>query len=97
MTTPYGSHYAASKAALSSFTNALRLEREDLHVLNVNPGPFKSQFHAKADPSGHFEKLTSQIQLNVEDLSEQIVKSMIKRKIEINEPKWMDLGLSFIN
>ncbi|WP_436896160.1 SDR family NAD(P)-dependent oxidoreductase [Mammaliicoccus sciuri] len=95
VTTPYGSHYAASKAALSSFTNSLRLEREGLHVLNVNPGPFKSQFHAKADPSGQFEKLTSQIQLNVEDLSEQIVKSMIKRKIEINEPKWMDFGLRF--
>lgn len=95
VTTPYGSHYAASKAALISFTNSLRLEREDLHILTINPGPFKSEFHTKADPSGTFQRLTEQIQLDVNDLGDQIVKGIIKKKIEINEPKWMDLGLRF--
>ncbi|PTE33310.1 SDR family oxidoreductase [Mammaliicoccus fleurettii] len=95
VTTPYGSHYAASKAALSSFTNALRLEREDLHVLTVHPGPFKSQFHLKADPTGTFQKLTKNIQLDVDELAENIVRGMIKKKIEINEPQWMDFGLRF--
>lgn len=95
VTTPYGSHYAASKAALISFTNALRLEREDLHVLTINPGPFVSQFHAKADPTGTFQKLTQNIQLDVDELAEQIIKGIINKKEEINEPKWMDIGLRF--
>ena len=38
---------------------ALRLERPDLHVLTVNPGPFKSSFHLKADPSGSYNEFIS--------------------------------------
>lgn len=93
VTTPYASHYAASKAALSSFTNSYRLEREDLHVLTVNPGPFESQFHVKADPTGTFQDLTNNIQINVEPLGEQIIEGIIKKKTEINNPRWMDFGL----
>lgn len=95
VTTPYGSHYAASKAGLSHFTNAFRMEREDLHILLVNPGPFQSDFHMKADPTGRFQQLTQNIQIETHALSEQIIKGMIYKKIEINVPRWMDFGLRF--
>lgn len=95
VTTPYASHYAASKAGLINFSNALRLERPDLHVLTVNPGPFKSSFHLKADPSGSYNESTEFLQLDIDVLANRIIKGMINKMIEINEPKWMDVGLRF--
>lgn len=93
VTTPYASHYAASKAGLIHFTNALRLEQEHLHIMTVNTGPFVSQFHSIADPTGTFEKLTQSIQLDIDDLANSIAEGIIHKDIELNKPEWMDLGL----
>lgn len=44
-------HYGASKAAFNAVLNALRLEHPSYHVMSVNPGPVRTPFHEKADPS----------------------------------------------
>ncbi|WP_165981015.1 SDR family NAD(P)-dependent oxidoreductase [Macrococcus lamae] len=94
VTTPYSAIYAASKAGLSSFTNALRMEHPSLHVMTVQTGPIATSFFMRADASGTYESLTKRLQIDKYKLAGEIVEGIGSKKIEINRPQWMHIGLS---
>lgn len=58
MATAQSSIYSATKYAVVGFSDALRLELKDsnIFVTTVNPGPIKTDFFVKADPSGEYLK-----------------------------------------
>ncbi|SDG94382.1 hypothetical protein SAMN05192534_10194 [Alteribacillus persepolensis] len=92
LATPKSSMYAATKHALIGFSNALRLETEPdgIFVSTVNPGPVKTSFFQKADPSGRYEKSIKRFAMETDDVAKQVWDAAIeKRKREVNIPKWM--------
>ncbi|GGG84759.1 SDR family NAD(P)-dependent oxidoreductase [Staphylococcus pragensis] len=82
-------HYGASKAALNAILNALRIEESQFHFMAVNPGPIKTPFHEKADPSLKYAQTYDSIMIDPQQLAKDIIEGIIKRKKEINQPKWM--------
>lgn len=93
VTTPFGAIYAASKSGINQVMNALRLEQSHIHFLTVNTGPVNTQFIQKANKGKPMNHLAERLQLDVNQLSMQIVNAMIDRKTELNLPVWMDSGL----
>lgn len=97
VSTPYGAIYAASKAALYSFSNSLRLEHPRLNVMTVSPGPIDTPFFDSADLTGRYRTSTKGIQLKSNDLALKIIQGVINRQLEINVPKWMHVSLTVYN
>lgn len=93
VTTPYGAIYAASKSGINQVMNALRLEQSHIRFLTVNTGPVNTPFIQKANKGKPANNLAEQVQLDVNQLSKQIINAMIDRKTELNLPMWMDAGL----
>lgn len=87
------SHYGASKSALISVVNALRLEEPDYHFMTVNTGPVQTPFHSKADPSLTFANKYKNIMISPQQLAKAIINGMIYHQIEINQPYWMHMLL----
>lgn len=90
VTTPFGAIYAASKSGINHVMNALRLEQSHIHFLTVNTGPVNTLFIQKANKGKPMNQLAEQVQLDVDQLSKQIVNAMIDKKAEINLPVWLD-------
>lgn len=88
-------YYGASKAAFNAVLNALRLEHPSYHVMLVNPGPVRTPFHEKADPSLAYAHKYDAMMLDPTLLAKDIIDGIIKRKCEINQPKWMHSALKF--
>lgn len=86
-------HYGASKAALNAVLNALRLEHSSFHVMSVNTGPIRTAFHKKADPSLAYAHKYDAMMLDPTLLANDVIKGIIERKCEINQPKWMHTTL----
>ena len=86
--TPKSAVYAASKAAIIAYDNALRLELKDAHVnvLTVNPGPIKTDFFKIADPTGHYLERVDQLALNPVKFAELIVSKLGHQRRELNRP-----------
>lgn len=86
--TPKSAVYAASKAAIIAYDNALRLELKDAHVnvLTVNPGPIKTDFFKIADPTGHYLDRVDQLALNPVKFAELIVSKLGHQRRELNRP-----------
>ena len=86
--TPKSAVYAASKAAVIAYDNALRLELKDAHVnvLTVNPGPIKTDFFKIADPTGHYLDRVDQLALNPVKFAELIVSKLGHQRRELNRP-----------
>lgn len=80
--------YAASKAALISFSDALRMERPDLIVTTVNTGPVTTKFHA--DNVDYLAKVGKNA-ISAEKVAQTILKNIGKKKREINLPWTMAL------
>lgn len=80
--------YAASKAGLIAFSDALRMERPDLIVTTVNTGPVKTKFHA--DNPGYLGKVGKNA-VSAEFVADRIVKNLGKAKRELNLPWQMAL------
>ncbi|EKU49823.1 SDR family NAD(P)-dependent oxidoreductase [Staphylococcus massiliensis] len=86
---PAAAHYGASKAGFYQLLNTIRLEEPNYHVLVVNPGPVKTEFHEKADPTLNYQKKVKLIMLNKDKLAKRIVNGIEHKKREINTPRWM--------
>lgn len=84
--------YSATKFAIIGFSNALRMELKPLgiHVMTVNPGPIRTHFFDKADPSGEYLDALGHFVLDPNELAKFIVKSMGTKKREINRPRIME-------
>ncbi|CAJ1228381.1 SDR family oxidoreductase [Lactiplantibacillus xiangfangensis] len=89
--TPKSAVYAATKAALIAYDNALRLELKGHHinVMTVNPGPIKTDFFKTADPSGHYLAQVERLALNPVKLAEVVVSKLGHHRREINRPWFM--------
>ncbi|SDJ66074.1 SDR family NAD(P)-dependent oxidoreductase [Sediminibacillus albus] len=92
--TPKSSGYSASKHAVIGFSNALRMELagKGILVTTVNPGPIRTGFFDRADPSGNYQRSVERYMLDADNVARTVVKHMFKRKREINLPLWMDTG-----
>ncbi len=97
MATPKSAVYSATKFAVLGFSNALRLELKpfNIFVTTVNPGPIKTEFFDKADPSGNYLENVDGLILDAQDLAQQVVKQMLRPKREINRPLAMEVAARF--
>lgn len=89
--TPKSAVYAASKAALIAYDNALRLELKPagVNVMTVNPGPINTDFFKTADPSGHYLDSVGWLALNPVQFAEVIVSKLGRHQRELNRPRLM--------
>ncbi|SER15140.1 hypothetical protein SAMN04487944_101411 [Gracilibacillus ureilyticus] len=94
ISTPKAAVYSASKAAVISFTNALRMElaATDVKVTSVNLGPVKTSFFDQADPSGKYLSSVGRYMLDPGDVASRICRIIFTKKREINLPYWMHIG-----
>lgn len=92
MATPKSSIYSATKFAVIGFSNALRLELKPFNVavMTVNPGPIRTEFFAKADPSGSYLAKVDWLVLEPETLATKIVNCFGTKKREMNAPWFME-------
>lgn len=90
--TPKASVYAASKAAVIAYSNALRLELAPAHVgvLTVNPGPIATPFLNHADPSGQYAQAVARLALAPTTLAAAVVKAVATQQRELNRPLVMN-------
>jgi short-subunit dehydrogenase len=79
--TEKSSVYAASKAALIVFGEALRFE--GVEVLNVNTGPVRTKFHVDRMP--YLDKVGRNV-LSADVVAEKIVQNLNSRRRELNMP-----------
>lgn len=75
--------YAASKAAVLTFSDALRLEKPELIVTTVNTGPVRTKFHKENE--AYLEKVGKNA-ISAAYVAEQIEKILGKNKREVNLP-----------
>lgn len=94
MATPKSSIYSATKFAVIGFSNSLRLEMKpfNIGVTTVNPGPIKTSFFDKADPTGTYLSSVERIALEPNALAKKIVGIMTTKKREVNAPFIMEMG-----
>jgi len=86
--TPQSSIYAATKSAVISFSNALRMELKpyNIKLTTINTGPVNTPFLETFGASeGYYEDMNSFL-LEPKDVAEKAVKSIGKNKREINLP-----------
>lgn len=90
--TPKSTVYSATKFAVIGFSNALRLELHPLNiqVTTVNPGPVRTAFHDRFDPSGSYLESISTFVLEPEQVAKKIVRTIGSKKREINQPLIME-------
>ena len=86
--------YAASKAGVIAFSNALRLElkADNIRVHTVNLGPMDTNFFATADPKGKYAKSVKNIMLNPKTVAQKTILLVGSTKRELNLPRLMDFG-----
>ncbi|MCA0233871.1 MAG: SDR family NAD(P)-dependent oxidoreductase [Bacteroidetes bacterium] len=82
---PYLAVYAASKAAVLSFTRSLRFElREtDLSVSTLSPGSTDTAFVNRARMGEHTKKTASKVNMTPEAVGKIAVKGLFAKKSEI--------------
>jgi uncharacterized protein len=90
--TPKSSVYSASKHAVLGFTNSLRMElnKTNINVTSVNPGPIRTNFFNIADKSGGYIKNVERYMLDSDFVALKIVNSIFTNTREINLPRWMN-------
>ncbi|HEY0221890.1 SDR family NAD(P)-dependent oxidoreductase [Lactovum miscens] len=85
--TAKSSVYAASKAAVIAFSDAIRMEGKE--VLTVNTGPVFTKFHAN---NGDYLKKVGKHAISSEFVAEKIVKNLDSKRRELNLPFSMALA-----
>lgn len=94
LATPKSSLYSAGKAAVIAFANGIRLELEPMgiRVTTVNPGPVDTPFFDQFDPEGTYLSKIDKHVLTSEQIAVPIMRTIGKKKREINLPFVMDAG-----
>jgi NAD(P)-dependent dehydrogenase (short-subunit alcohol dehydrogenase family) len=103
LVTPANGAYSATKFALEAMSNALRLELAPfgIHVVLVEPGSIKTQFHTTvevnaqevfANPHSPYQQLYDQYQKVTADMRQQepgpeAVSLVVQHAIETSKPK----------
>lgn len=86
--TPKSSIYAATKHAVTGFSNALRLELKEhnIDVTTINPGPVETAFFDVFDPNREYVNSIRPFVLEVEEVASKTVKAIASPKREVNMP-----------
>ena len=77
---PGGSVYAATKSFVANFSESLWYEfkQKEVFVMGFNPGAAASDFHSNA--GGHTSDFPKFVMSSVEDVAEELVKALEKRR-----------------
>jgi len=88
VSTPKTAVYSATKGAVISFSNALRMELDpvNIRVTTVNPGPVDTPFFNQFDPDREYLQKMGYLVLKPEKIARKIVQNAGKNKREINLP-----------
>lgn len=91
--TKKASVYAASKHAITGFTNGLRMEVSpfNIKVTTVYPGPIDTPFLQKADHTNQYRNSVKKFLLNPEKVAKKVVQAIDRPVREINLPKLMGI------
>ncbi|WP_018658668.1 SDR family NAD(P)-dependent oxidoreductase [Allofustis seminis] len=86
---PNMAFYGASKAALISFQNSIRIELKpyNIQVTTINTGPVKTEFFDAFDPERNYLKTMDLFALTPEQVAHKIIDSIEKNYREINIPR----------
>lgn len=92
--TPKSSVYAATKHAVTGFSNALRLElyEYNIDVTTINPGPVETAFFDVFDPNREYVNSIRPFVLEVEDVASKTVKAIASPKREVNMPLLLEMA-----
>lgn len=93
LATPSSGVYSATKSAIISYANALRLElkRHHIHVTTVNPGPVATPFFHRTSSLSNYYQRIQRFTLRSEQVAESVLDAIGKPKREITQPwllKW---------
>lgn len=85
---PQSAVYAASKAAVISFSNSLRLELKpmNIQVSTVNLGPMDTSFFDDFDPDKKYLQRVEMIALQPDRVADKVIQLMNNPKRELNLP-----------
>lgn len=94
VSSPQSAVYAASKAAVISFADALRLEFKDspIEIMTVNLGPMSTDFFNDFDPEKEYLKRVSQWVLDPDIVAKTLISAMKRPVRELNRPCLLALG-----
>lgn len=97
MPTVKSAAYSASKAAVISFSDVLRLELKpfNVHVMTVNPGPVYTNFFNIADKSGSYVENVEWLMLDPDEVAHQIVANFGTKRRELNLPFILAVAAKF--
>lgn len=91
--TKKASVYAATKHAMTGFTNGLRMELSpyNIDVTGIYPGPIDTPFIVKADSTNSYRDSMEKYLLNPEKVAKAVVQTIEKPVREMNLPRMMSL------
>lgn len=94
VSTPNYAVYGATKGAIISFSNALRMELKpfNIHVTTVNFGPVKTPFFDKIERSRREASANSLFTLTVDEAAKAVYRAIGTKKREINRPILLAMG-----
>lgn len=91
--TKKASVYAASKHAITGFTNGLRMELApyNINVSTIYPGPIDTPFLDKADATNSYRQTMKRFLLKPEKVANEVVYTIEKPVREVNLPRIMSI------
>ncbi|MEL3961520.1 SDR family NAD(P)-dependent oxidoreductase [Lysinibacillus endophyticus] len=91
--TKKASVYAASKHAITGFSNGLRMELApfNISVTTVFPGPIDTPFIKKADSTNTYRASIERFLLKPEHVAKEVIKTIDKPVREVNLPRYMSV------
>ena len=86
--------YSAAKAALRMFSDTLKIEERDLHVVTVFPGRISTGFGSRACGCREVPNTPSHGSETPEALAERVYKACCKKKRKVIYPYWYRFVIS---